>query len=205
MKFYQLIILFLVPTIGFANSVGQTSFGLDIGWLTSKRFNEIEGANTNIGLNFNTFSKDNYGLDLGFDFSWSSQLEYTTVLTDRTWEYYQFDCLLRPYMEFGKHKVFIELGSSRLVFEEPAGVGVLIKDQSFVPSVGTQLSFDKLIFTPTVDFIDFGPDAKGMIYNLPLSYSINDGFDINVKFSNSSLDFGSIRTWLIGFDLKFAK
>jgi hypothetical protein len=204
MKYYNIIILFLVPTIGFANSVGQTSFGLDIGWLSGKRSNEIEGAHTNIGLNFNTFSKDNYGLDLGFDFSWSSQLEHTSVETEAEWEYYHFDCLLRPYMEFYQHKIFVELAASRLVFQE-RGEEALIKDRSFVPSVGSQLSFDKLIFTPTIDFIDFGPDAKGIIYHLPLSYSIIEGVDIKVKFSNSSLDYGSMRTWLMGIDLKFAK
>jgi hypothetical protein len=196
--------------------VGETSLGIEFGEASfehkvlgrSDLDWEVDGTVWELGANFNIKDNANYGMDLALDFYYgepdSDQVKASLS---------KFDFALRPFMKLNGVILFAELGFSR--FHTEIDDEEFFSGRSVVPALGGQFSADKLTFSPSVDYVDYGLQAEGFIFNLPLHYSLNDNFDIFFRYSRTAFDDythddfiyqeNAYETFSIGFDLRFSK
>ena len=209
-KTLALVALLTLPIAVYGKTVGTTSIGFDFGEITSdhKNASSVDGYYWDFGLNFNISNKDSYGLDLALDFAYSSDVnneDYVSGLpgTYVSYKYTQFDYALRPFIRLSDIIVFAELGSSRIhLYEDDENSR--FKSTSFVPSVGFRFDSNKIGFTPSVDFLSYGDGIDdGIKFNIPLSYTVSDAFELNLKYSSSDIDPYELEYLSVGFDLRF--
>jgi hypothetical protein len=200
---FLVFIIFSIST--FAKSIGSTSLGLDFGEITSDHQNagSVEGLYWDLGLNFNMAKKDSSGLDLSLNFAYSNDVNNEGQLNFVSYKYTQFDYSLRPYMKFSDFIIFAELGGSRIHLYEDDQVSRL-KSNSFVPTLGFKIESNKLSFTPSIDYLNYGDGIdSGFKFNVPIGYSLSENFDLNIKYSHSDIDPYTLKYISVGFDLSF--
>jgi hypothetical protein len=93
---------------------------------------------------------------------------------------------LRPYMNLSGFVVFADIGFAHGDFEI-SGLGD-VSDTSFSPGVGLELKLDELAIRPSVNWVDFGIGGDGTFFNLPISYSFNEKYDLTAKYEVASFD-----------------
>jgi len=196
--------------------VGETSLGIEFGEASFKHkvlgnssFDwEVEGTVWELGANFNIKDSSDYGLDLALDFYYgepdSDEVQATLS---------KFDFALRPFMKFNGLILFAEVGYSR--FHSEVDEEDFFSGRSVVPTVGAQFSSNNVTFSPSVDYVDYGLQAEGFIFSLPLHYSLNENFDVFIRYSRTAFDDythddfiyqeNDFQTVSFGFDLRFPK
>lgn len=204
--------LLLLPSIIFASSIGTNSIGFKIGQANFGTEEpgiktEFDGFGFELSGNLNTYSKDNYGLDLTLDAIFGNGLEGPLGIES---DISKVDGALRPYMELSGIILFANVGFSHAEYDIP---GILnSSESSFSPGVGLEFRLDKLTIRPSVDWVDYGTYADGTLFNLPISYSISEKYDITAQYDVASFDndtFGGVTgkyiydSLLIGVDYKF--
>ena len=180
--------LLLLPSIIFASSIGTNSIGFKIGQ-TNVGF-EVNGVNAEwdgFGLelngNFNITSKEKYGVDALLDATFGSGLEGPAgTESDVT----KISGGLRPYMNLSGFVVFADIGFAHGDFEISGLADA--SETSFAPGVGLELKLDKLAIRPSVNWVDFGLGGDGTFFNLPVSYSFNEKYDLTAKYEVTSFD-----------------
>jgi len=187
-----IISLLLIPGIIFASSIGTNSIGFKIG--QTNVGGEIDGLKAEwdgFGIefngNFNITSQEKYGVDTFFDATFGSGLEGPAgTESDVT----KISGILRPYMSLGTGPtgfiVFADIGFAHGEFEI-SGVDDA-SETSFAPGVGLELKLDKLAIRPSVNWVDFGLGGDGTFFNLPVSYSFNEKYDLTAKYEVTSFD-----------------
>jgi hypothetical protein len=180
--------LLLLPSIIFASSIGTNSIGFKIGQTNVGA--EVDGVKAEwdgFGLelngNFNITSQEKYGVDALLDATFGSGLEGPAgTESDVT----KISGGLRPYMNLSGFVVFADIGFAHGDFEISGLADA--SDTSFAPGVGLELKLDKLAIRPSVNWVDFGLGGDGTFFNLPISYSFNDKYDLTAKYEVTSFD-----------------
>lgn len=209
MKIFPVTFLFLTGFSLFGSNIGSTSFGFGFGDLNFE--NDTLGSKTTIidtniwslHGSFNGLDSQDRGFDIVMDFYYGSNGEENTIS--------KFDASFRPYLRLGEIVLFAKIGASRIhvVLDDEK----FYSERSFIPSVGAQFSLGKLKFTPSLDYVDYDMRAKGIMYSLPLAYSITDYFFLKFEYLGSFLDDynngglvfqeNELNSWTLGLDLLF--
>ena len=183
-----IISLLLIPGIIFASSIGTNSIGFKIGQ-TNVGFEvdgvkaEWDGFGLELNGNFNITSQEKYGVDALLDATFGSGLEGPAgTESDVT----KISGGLRPYMNLSGFVVFADIGFAHGDFEISGLADA--SETSFAPGVGLELKLDKLAIRPSVNWVDFGLGGDGTFFNLPVSYSFNEKYDLAAKYEVASFD-----------------
>lgn len=178
----------LVPCVIFASSIGTNSIGFKIGQTNvGIELNDIKGEWDGFGVelngNFNITSQEKFGVDALFDATFGSGLEGPLgTESDVT----KITGALRPYMNLSGFVVFADVGFAHGEFEISGFEDV--SETSFAPGVGFELKLEKLAIKPSVNWIDFGVGGEGTFFNLPISYSFTEVYDVTAKYEVASFD-----------------
>lgn len=217
-----LILLFFISSFAHSARISSNSFGLNIG---QTKFEQTQQPGTNVNVdgvsfgiigNYNLYNTDSYGIDVNAEFSIADNLSGTPSSVEV--EIARLDYVFRPYYQLPWIKIFADIGYSSIKAKQTSPVNQTLLDaNSFLPAIGFEGSIgpfgtSDLFFAPTLDFVNHIPAAQGLVFSIPLSYSINEKFDLNANYTQSSLDSYSknsidfkneFSVWSIGFDLKF--
>ena len=180
--------LLLLPSVIFASSIGTNSIGFKIGQ-TNVGFEqngvefEWDGFGVELNGNFNITSQEKYGVDALLDATFGSGLEGPAgTESDVT----KITGGLRPYMSLSGFIVFADIAFARGEFEI-SGFGDA-SETSFAPGLGFELKLEDLLIRPSVQWVDLGLGGDGTFFNLPVSYSFNEKYDISAKYEVASFD-----------------
>ena len=214
----KLILLLLSSSLVFSASIGSNFLGVNISHTkfeqTSGNF-EVDGVGFGLIGNYNLYGAESYGIDVNAEFSFANNLSGTPTTVEV--EIARLDYVFRPYYQLPLIKIFADIGYSSIKSERTNPNSKLLDSNRFLPAIGFEGSIgpigkSELYFAPTLDFVNYGYKAKGLMYSIPLSYPINEKFGINANCTQSSLDSYKIGSteiknkfsvWSIGFDLKF--
>ncbi|MAH26247.1 MAG: hypothetical protein CMI19_04755 [Opitutae bacterium] len=180
--------LLLLPSIIFASSIGTNSIGFKVGQTNvGGEIDGVKGEWDGFGLelsgNFNITNQDKYGVDALFDATFGSGLEGPLgTESDVT----KISGGLRPYMNLSGFVVFADIGFAHGEFEI-SGVDDA-SETSFAPGLGFELKLENLVIRPSVNWVEFGLGGDGTFFNLPISYSFNEKYDLTAKYDVASFD-----------------
>ena len=190
--------LLLLPSVVFANSIGTNSVGFKIGQTNAGL--ELNGMKTEwdgfgFGLNgnFNITSQEKFGVDVLFDANFGSGLE---GLLGTESDVTKITGGVRPYMNLSGFIVFADLGFAHGEFEISGFAES--SNTSFAPGLGFELKLEKLSITPSINWVDFGIGGDGTFFNLPISYSFNEVYDLTARYEIASFDSEIVSPGLIG-------
>jgi len=191
LKTYLSLIVLTLLSHALSGKVDKPSVGASFGLMEFENSGIQFDGDYAFDFNFIApfYKRGNFGADFSLDILVaSSSASVSGVNFDL--ETKRSEVLFRPYYNFDAIKVFGlgGVGFLSTSLNTASTSSEVLSENDFLYGVGFEVSNNAFYFTPNLKFSNYGIPGEGFIYELPLSYNLNDSIDLTFTYEASDFD-----------------